>query len=234
MNGQGKMHFPYEIVDLTHTLSEDIPSWGGGAGFVVENESDYSDCSFRVQKLKMFAGIGTHIDAPSHCLPGGYNVDDIPIQKLILPCIRIDVSSKMDPEYKVSVQDVLEFEKTFLKISEGCFVLIYTGWSQYWNDPEKYRNTLSFPSVSEEAADLFFQRNIAGLGIDTLSPDVNASQFPVHRILLGAGKYIVENIAQAQLLPPVGSFILIMPLKGKGLTESPCRIFGMIPHFNPH
>lgn len=67
------MIFPYKIIDLTHTLDEQIPSWSGGCRFNIEVKLDYSDCrqneEFRVQQFKMHAWIGTHMDAPAHCIP---------------------------------------------------------------------------------------------------------------------------------------------------------------------
>jgi kynurenine formamidase len=65
------MIFPYKLIDLTHELDSAIPTWNGGCGFNHDVHVDYSDCQgedkFRFMKVKMHAGIGTHMDAPSHC-----------------------------------------------------------------------------------------------------------------------------------------------------------------------
>ena len=108
-------------------------------------------------------------------------------------------------------------------------MIFWTGWDRYWKQPEKYRNNLVFPSISVEAADfLLTERNITGLGIDTLSPDNPANGYPVHKLILGANKYIVENIANAGSLPPVGSYSLVLPMKIKDGTEAPVRMVGLI------
>lgn len=64
-----KMNFPYKIIDLSHILDEATIAWDGNCGFEHILETDYADCAsevpFRVQKIKMPAGIGTHIDAPA-------------------------------------------------------------------------------------------------------------------------------------------------------------------------
>src|SRR5438552_336609 len=115
------MKFPYKIVDLTHTLSKDAPTWNGSCGFQHEIKLDYKDATteykFRVQQLKMHAGVGTHIDAPSHCIPNGKNVEALALEHLIAPCFVIDVSAKTDKNYSVSIQDILEFEKQYGVIS---------------------------------------------------------------------------------------------------------------------
>lgn len=66
------------------------------------------------------------------------------------------------------------------------------------------------------------------IGIDTLSPDAGGKDFPVHRVILGAGKYIVENIANAAAVPPTGAKILIMPVKIKDGTEAPVRLVAVV------
>lgn len=223
--------FPYNIIDLTHTLDKDTPTWDGGCGFqhemILDYEEDDSEVKFRVQKIKARAGIGTHIDAPSHCVPGGQTIESIPLEDLITPIVKIDISSKATEEYKLSVQDILDFEIQYGEIKANRFVIIHTGWSQYWSTP-KYRNDLQFPTVSAEAAELLLSRNINGLGIDTLSPDLRFSGFPVHKILLGAGKYIVENIANSHKLPALGGYAITMPMKIDGVTEAPVRMAGLI------
>lgn len=66
-----------------------------------------------------------------------------------------------------------------------------------------------------------------GLGIDTLSPDTRDSGFPVHQLVLGAGKYIIENIANAKKLPTTGCCIIALPIKIQHGTESPIRLVGI-------
>jgi len=227
------MKFPYEIVDLTHTLHEGIPSWAGGCGFRHELKLDYGNCKtdvkFRVQQIKMHAGIGTHIDAPAHCVPGGMTVEQLSLQDLVAPCVVIDVSAAVHERYCISSQDIYDFEKEYGRIQPGSFVAIRTGWERFWNEPHKYHNNHIFPSVSKEAAELLLQRQIVGLGIDTLSPDRPEDGHPVHAAILGAGKYIIENIANSKGLPPVGSFILAFPPKAQGCTEAPIRLIALLP-----
>lgn len=225
-------NFPYKIIELTHTLNENTPSWDGGCGFKSEVKLDYMDCNnevkFRVQQIKMHAGIGTHIDAPAHVVPGGATVENIALDNLVRPCVCIDVSKDIQADFKLSSNDILAFEKKHGEINDGNFFIVYTGWDKHWVSPEKYHNKYQFPSISPDAALLLLERNIAGIGIDTLSPDVPSSGFPVHKHILGAGKYIVENVANASLLPAVGSFALVMPIKIAGLTEAPVRLIGLV------
>lgn len=224
--------FPFKTIDLTHPLDMSIPSWNKGCGFERKVKLDYNDCQsevkFRVQQLKMHAGIGTHMDAPSHCVAGGLSIDLIALDKLISPLLVIDTHEKVAENYKVSIKDIYSFEDRYGKIAQNCFVAFHTGWSKYWHEADKYHNDFLFPSISQEVAELLLKRNVVGLGIDTLSPDLPSSGFPVHDIILGAGRYIVENIANLEKMPKVGAYVMALPIKGVGLTEAPIRMIGLI------
>lgn len=226
------LNSPYQIIDLTHTLEEGMPCWDAGCGFQHVIKLDYADCpdevKFRVNHIQMDAGIGTHIDAPAHCIAGGVTIDQLKIEDLIAPCVVIDVSAAAHERYSLSVADIKAFEKAHGDLKPGLFVMIRTGWEQFWGQPDKYRNHYLFPSVSKEAAVFLLERQIVGLGIDTLSPDRPEDGYPVHAALLGAGKYIIENAANLNALPVSGSYILALPMKIKAGTEAPLRLIALI------
>lgn len=224
--------FPYDIVDLTHTLHSNIPTWDGSCGFEHEIYHDYDPnaiCQFRIHKLNFKkAGVGTHMDAPAHCVPGGITIDQLPLSDLIAPCALIDVSEFSHENYSVSLKDIETYEINYGIIEPGSFVMIRTGWDKFWQTDDKYRNNHIYPFVSTEAAEFLLKRNVVGIGIDTLSPDRPENNFPVHRLFLGAKKYIVENATNLASLPASGSFIMALPIKLKGGSEAPIRLVGLI------
>ena len=140
----------------------------------------------------------------------------------------IDISKKAHETYRVSEEDIQHFEEQHGVIQKNSFVIIHTGWDKFWNEPDKYRNHLKFPTLSKEAAELLLKREIVGLGVDTLSPDNEEDGFAVHQLILGSGKYIVENIANAALIPPTGAYSLALPIKIQDGTESPIRLIAAI------
>lgn len=75
----------------------------------------------------MDAGIGTHIDAPAHCIPNGSTVDQLLLKNLMVPCAVIDVSEIAHERYRVSPLDIKRFEETYGVLSPGMFVMIRTG-----------------------------------------------------------------------------------------------------------
>lgn len=223
-----------KLLDLTHTLDDSVPTWSGSCGFHYEVKMDY-DQGVRVLSYKMHAGVGTHMDAPTHFFREGKNIADIELDALLAPLCVINVSNKRSPELFIQPEDILEFEKEFGQIPSNGFVAGFTGWQEFWGDPLKYRNPdkegkKRFPGFSKEAAELLMEREIAGIGIDTLSPDgSNDEDFPVHRIILGGGRYIVENLVNLDKAPPRGALAILLPLKIKAGTESAIRAVCVLP-----
>jgi kynurenine formamidase len=226
------MTFPYQLIDLTHTLDSSIPTWNGGCGFHHDLHIDYADCpgpdQFRVMKVRMHAGIGTHMDAPSHCIAGGKCIPDFEVNDLIMPCVVIDVSGQAHERSSVLPEDITAFESVYGTISQGSCVMIRTGWEKFWHSPEKYHNQHVFPSVSEEAAHYLLERGVVALGIDTLSPDRPEDGFKVHQAFLGNGKILIENVANLDKMPPSGSYVMALPIKIQEGTEAPIRLVGLI------
>jgi len=220
------------IIDLTHELHSSIPSWNEGCGFKSAQVLDYAQ-GCRTHQFEMRAGCGTHIDAPIHFIPNAADVAAIPLEKLVVSAFVINIAEKAHADYFVTPDDIINFENKHGNITEDSLVIFHTGWSTHWNNPEQYRNVdknnmMHFPGISELAAKLLLERNIAGIAIDTLSPDGSNLQFPVHHVLLGAEKYIIENITNAHLLPPVGATVIALPPKIQSATEAPLRVIGIL------
>ena len=226
------MHKDFKIVDLTHTISSETPTFDGGCGFSMSPTLDYSECTepnlFRVQKIESKAGIGTHMDAPAHCVPGGETIEKLVLENLVTDCVVIRTDTETAEDYVIMPSAVEQFEKEHGVIAPNSFVIFYTGWDRHWDTPEKYRNNHVAPCVHVSTAELLLTRGIAGIGIDTLSPDAGGEDFPVHRAVLSVGKYLVENIANAKNLPPTRAKILVLPMKIKDATEAPVRLIALV------
>jgi kynurenine formamidase len=73
------------------------------------------------------------------------------------------------------------------------------------------------------------QRKISGLGCDTLSIDPgNSPDFPVHRVVLGANVYQLENLADLKDLPEIGAFLIVAPIKLEGGSGGAVRVFALV------
>jgi kynurenine formamidase len=90
---------------------------------------------------------------------------------------------------------------------------------------------MHFPGFSEDAARfLIDERDIRGIGADTLSVDPGAGRgFPAHGVVNGNGKYHLENVANVHLLPEAGAYLIVAPIKIAGGSGGQVRIFAVTP-----
>jgi len=228
------------IIDMTYPLNEKNAYWPIG-----QYTSFTYEVIANIKKDRVFSGkyytpehLGTHMDAPNHFELGQPSIDKIPFEQLVGPAVVIPICEKTvsDPDYTLSVSDILLWEKDYGPIPEGSIVMLNTGWGKRWDNFGDYKNcdkkgVMHFPGYSKDAAKyLVEQRNIKGIGIDTLSGDCGiSSDFQVHHIINGAGKFILENVANLDEVPPKGAILILAPIKIEGGSGGQCRIWAVLP-----
>jgi len=180
---------------------------------------------------------GTHVDAPSHFIQGNLSIDQIPLNQLVVPIVVIDIrkASRANSDYLLTADDIQDWESKNGKVPSGSLVVANTGWHKKFTDPKQYLNqdqngVMHFPGYSPEAAKLLLQRDVAGIGIDTLSLDYGKStDYPTHVLMLKANKYQIENMANLDALPERGATAVIGVLPVQGGSQAQARIFALIP-----
>ncbi len=232
-------------VDLTHAFDDSTIYWPTDtAGFQLRQLAlgptpggwFYASYEFTTAEHG-----GTHLDAPIHFAEGGLTNDRIPLSGLIGPAAIIDVSDVATADYLVGVEDLTTWEAEHGEIPARAILLIRTGWGSRWNDRTGYIGTdligpeavaeLHFPSVSPEAAEwLVANRGIVALGIDTPSIDYGQSEdFRTHIVLFAENISGFENVANLDLLPETGSYVVALPMKIAGGSGGPLRIVAFVP-----
>ncbi len=232
----GKLH----IIDLGWPLNDTSPYWPA------ENYEPFRLTTIATLEKngvlsKAFycpEHLGTHLDAPNHFEKNQPAVDQINPGNLFARGVRIDISTQADADadYRLTRADVDDWEKKHGRIPENAVVLLDTGWARHWNNYPRYKNQdpmgkLHFPGYSAEAAKfLVSDRQVKGLGIDTLSIDHGPSKdFAVHHIVNGAGRYGLENLAHLDKLPAKGFYVFAAPIKIETGSGGPARVFAILP-----
>jgi kynurenine formamidase len=232
------------IVDLTWPLNATSPYWPGEnyQPFELKTIATLEKDGVLSKVLTFPEHLGTHIDAPNHFEADRPAVDQIRPEDLFAPGVVIDIAlqAEQDADYALSLADVQRWENEHGRIPDKAVVLVHTGWGRFWTNYDRYKNqdvhgTLHFPGVSREAAEFLVQeRNIRGMGIDTLSIDPGTSKdFAVHHVLNKASRYALENVAHLDQLPAKGFDLIIAPIKVEHGTGGPTRIFAVMAKLNP-
>src|SRR6266853_1001639 len=225
------------VLDLSYAINDKLVPWPGDEKFFeAKVNASVEKNGYFTRSFWMLEHYGTHLDAPAHFPPGKATVDQIPAKQFFGPAVVLDVRAEgaKDADYQMPASRVELWEKKHGRIVEGSIVLLRTGWASRWPDASKYRNQdaqgkMHFPGFSAEAAKLLIARRASGIGCDTLSVDYGASEdFAVHHLILGAGLYQLENLADLREVPEAGAFLIVAPIKLEGGSGGAVRVFGLI------
>ncbi|HWT87925.1 MAG TPA: cyclase family protein [Candidatus Angelobacter sp.] len=225
------------IIDLSYAINDKLVAWPGDPRvFEATVNGTVEKDGYFTRSFWMLEHYGTHLDAPAHFPPGKSTVEKIAPEKFFGPAVVLDVRSESakDADYQLSPAVIEAWEKRNGKIPAGAIVLLRTGWASRWPDVQRYRNTdakgeMHFPGFSAEAAKILLERKISGLGCDTLSIDPgNSKDFPVHRVVLGAEVYQLENLRDLSSLPEMGASLIVAPIKLEGGSGGAVRVFALV------
>jgi kynurenine formamidase len=222
-----------EIIDLSHTMETGMPAWPTQAryGSVTYEHYDYGDESVHSQ-VTFSEHSGTHVDAPMHFVRGGATVDELPPDVLVGRLMTID-ASHLAPNELLPVAFVERWEAANGVLEAGDIVCIRFGWDEKWAlQPNTAEFLRDWPGLAEDGARYLLHRGVKAVGTDAASIDPldvppGATANPCHRLLLGAGVPLLENVANLRSLPPV-SFAVGLPLKLRGGSASPIRLLAIV------
>jgi kynurenine formamidase len=239
------------LVDLTHPFDAQTIYWPTEEGFKLISEAGgvtEQGYYYAANRFVCAEHGGTHIDAPRHFAEQGQTVDQLPLERLVGPAVRINVEKECaaNPDYQVTVEDLQSWE-LFNGVSlEDKIVLLYTGFGSRWPDREKYLGTaetgraavakLHFPGLDPAAADwLVSKRNIRMVGIDTASIDHGQTrEFLTHQRLFRDNVPALENVANLDQLPAYGFTLYALPMKIAGGSGGPTRIVAVLDENAAH
>lgn len=225
------------VIDLTHTMSPDFPTFFGVPGIEMQKQFDFARDGFNLYWWRLIEHAGTHLDAPLHFSQAGAGADRLDAATLVVPLAVIDVAAKAarDADYLLARQDLVEWETKNGPLPAGCCVAMHAGWAQHLGNPAKYTGkdsagTFHFPGFAAEAAEWLIQeRRVAGLAVDTLSLDHGPSKdFKTHTLWLPSGRWGLENVANLDRVPAVGATLVVGLAKIKDATGGPARLIALV------
>lgn len=188
------------IIDISLPIGPDTPVWPGDPPVLVEpvariEAGDPAD----VSRLVLGTHTGTHVDPPAHFVPGTATVDALPLDVLVGPAVVAP--------FPVGPIDPVALESRSLP--EGTTrVLLQTAGDA--------------GALTPDGARWLVERGVRLVGADTLSIEPASDDYPVHRILLGAGVVIVEGLDLSAVVP--GAYQLVcLPLRIVGGDGAPAR-----------
>ena len=225
-----------KVVDLTHTLMPEFPTYGGGKQLEIETLTTFEKQGYNTKKWTLSEHTGTHMDAPIHFAATGETADEIPADKLVAPLVVIDIRERADADAdtQLTPDDIKAWIKANGPIPPGACVAMNSGWDRHVTTA-KFRNAddkgvMHFPGFHVEAAKMLLEEaDIVGIASDTISLDQGQSKdFGTHLAVLPAGKWGLENVANLGGVQIKGATIVVGVTKIKGATGGPTRVMALM------
>jgi kynurenine formamidase len=235
-----------KYVDLTHTITPNIPVWAGFAessfapakagseieGFAKKGDVyTYAKHGFEATEYTLRTDqLATQLDPPAHWAPEYPAIDELPATYAIRPLVVVSIVEqlKANPNYALQVADIEAWEQKHGRIPEGSVVLVRSDWSKAWPDP-RLATLKEFPGVGLEALKfLHNERKILFHGHEPLdtdsTPDLEGEHWLMHN-----GYTQAEGVANLDKVPETGALVIIGYPKFAGGLGGYARYIAVCP-----
>ncbi|MBN2237689.1 MAG: cyclase family protein [Bacteroidales bacterium] len=210
-----------KIIDLCHEIHENMTVFAGTEKPSIQRKYTVEKNGYALHEIAINSHTGTHIDAPAHMIAGGKFLDDYPLEHFTGKAFIIDVNKFAGKEIPTSY--LKEFTD---EIQNTEFLILNSGWHKHWQRVDYHSN---YPVLSLEAAQWLTTFNLRGIGLDYISIDpVESQNVPLHKIILGAGMLIIENLTNLGSLPKQEFHIQCFPLKIAQADGSTSRVLAFV------
>ena len=185
---------------------------------------------WQVSSVNQGLHTGAHIDSPLHVFKDGITTAEISLDQVIGEAVTIDLSF-VDANHKISIDDLKRGGAD--KVKKSDIVLLRTDWTDkmYGKWPDYFTQSPFFPP---ESAEWLVAKDPKSIGFDFFEeycarlPDFTSEDFPMHRVILGAGIVIMEGITNLGALPRQRVPFYAPFYKIEGTEGAPARFFSKI------
>ena len=215
-----------------------IPLWPNDPPVEFDTVAEWAQAGYYLRRFAMGEHSATHVNAPRSFNPQAPSIDSYPAESLVVPAIAINVceSAAQNPDYGLTLADVLAWERQYGLVPAGAVVLLYTGWQAKWPDAIAFFNLdasgqAHFPGFGAETTRLLLeQRQVAGVGIDTHGVDPGYDlTFATNTQVLARSRLVLENLANLDQIPPTGATLIVGILRLQNGSGSPAAVIALVP-----
>jgi len=205
------------LIDLSVPLEEDMPGFPGYPGFEYETLQTYEADGKLSHRFSTPTHQGTHIDAPTHFVPDGETIDDLPLDLFVGRARVIDLRDHQgEPITAELLTDAVP------DLESGTRVILLTGdVDAKFYDPAFFEEAAV---LTASAADWLLEQDVSLVANDFLTEGIDTPERPVHHALLNAGVPIVEYLRNADAIAEYDTVEFVcLPLSMPGFEATPVR-----------
>ena len=207
-----------KVIDLTHTIREDMPVYPGTDTPKFIPANSYEKDGFKETLLQMYTHTGTHMDPPAHLYADGKTLDRFPAEQFIGKALVVDCSRLVEGE-AITMDLVRSYGE---KADKADFLLFYLGWDKRWGTEDYFGD---YPCVDEEVLDYIMAGDYKGIGFDVIGldpiTDVNLTRHK--KLFANCDMVNIENLKNLELCGNELFWFGCFPLKLENCDGSPIR-----------
>ncbi|OMQ16673.1 cyclase [Modestobacter sp. VKM Ac-2676] len=201
------------VIDINIPIHGDMLHWGRRPTFeMVEQIADGFPSD--VSRWLIGAHTGTHVDAPSHFVPGAATVDQIDLDAVVGPVRVLDLRGVAE---EIGAADLIAAgaagaERVLFRTTNSTGALTRAEKSETW------------VGLGPDGAQWLVDHGVRFAGLDymTMEAPAHTETWPTHVTLCGAGVVILENADLAQVEP--GDYFMVcqpVPFQGREAAPAP-------------
>lgn len=217
-----------KVVDLSHRIHPRMKtfpvSWHKPVAF--ETLGTIETVGRNTSHVHIGTHSGTHIDAPSHFIPGGFSISELECGRFIGAATYVNLRETGEQQEVTG-----EFlSKTMNPQETGKILVLDFGWSKNYSKDSYYPNQ---PFLSQSACEFLLTLKPKMIAYDVAMPDNPANGYgmecdsPMHKMFLERNVPLLENLRIVDPLPPA-FFLSALPLNLEKLDGSPTRCVALI------
>ena len=145
-------------------------------------------------------------------IPNGKTLDQFTLEQFVGRGKYIKVENK--------TFDIKALEQA--GIGESDIVLFHTGMDELYGKDDYFK---IYPEIPEEVAKFLSERKVKIVGMDMASPDY--PPFKIHKLLLGSGVLIIENLTNLSELAGKEFEVYALPIKLQ-IDAAPARVIAEV------
>lgn len=128
-----------KVIDLTHTISEDMPVYPGTEKPKLTTANTYVKDGFKETLLQMYSHVQTHIDPPAHIFANRKTLNQFSPEQFVGKALVVDCRDLK--EGQAITIDKINIDKAKL----ADFLFFNLGWDKHFKD-ETYFNDFPYNS----------------------------------------------------------------------------------------
>ena len=206
------------VIDLTHTIKENMPVYPGTGTPKLEPANTYEENGFRETLVSFYSHTGTHMDPPAHLFAGRTTLDAFPASQFLGRALVIDCTHLREGE-AITMKELRKYGGAEDTVD---FLLFYLGWDARWGTEAYFGE---YPCIDEEVLRHILDGSYKGIGFDVIGLDPIADEnLPRHKALFREKDIVnIENLTNLGQCGTEPFWFACLPMKIEGSDGAPVR-----------